>query len=148
MNSIHNLSRVRWQPAVLVAALCIGFLPALHAQEVSASITGIVTDPSGGVIAGAQVEAEDLDRGVSWATASNETGNYALPRLSTGRYSVRVTADGFRAWAFPELLLDVNQRARLDVNMIVGAISDLNRLSRVILGRRLVLQLTRITFPD
>ncbi len=46
-----------------------------YAQEVSAGITGIVTDPSGAAVAAAEVTATDLDRGLNYDTQSNEAGS-------------------------------------------------------------------------
>ncbi len=124
MVTIRNRWRAALRSTALVASGCLALLPGLRAQEVSAGITGIVSDPTGAAIADAQVEVEDLDRGVSWSTRSNEAGNYALPRLQVGRYSARVTADGFRTWILPELVLEVNQRARIDVEMVLGTVSE------------------------
>src|ERR1700683_840504 len=84
------------------------------AQEVSAGITGRVTDPSGSSIANAKVNAKDLDRGVDWPTVSNQDGIYAFPRVPPGRYELRVEAPGFKTYINPEVGLEVNQRARVD----------------------------------
>jgi hypothetical protein len=96
----------------------------LLAQEVSAGITGRVTDTSGGAIVGATVTAKDLDRGTEWPTKTNEDGIYAFPRVPAGQYEVRVEAAGFKTFVQERLLLDVNQRARLDATMQVGGVSE------------------------
>lgn len=98
-------------------------LPIL-AQEVSAGITGRVTDPTGSAVVGASVKAKDLDRGTDFPTTTNEDGIYAFPRLPSGRYSLTVESKGFKTWVNPGFTLEVNQRARLDVAMEVGAISE------------------------
>ena len=116
----HRWARV----AAVIAALAIMAGLPLQAQEVSAGITGIVTDPSGAAIAGAEVTARDLDRGLPYVTQSNESGNYALPRVPPGRYEVRVASEGFRTWLQPEVRLEVNQRARIDVTMELGAVTE------------------------
>jgi len=95
-----------------------------YAQETSAGITGRVTDPSGSAIVGAKVMAKDLDRDTEWPTTSNIDGVYAFPRIPPGRYNLKVEATGFKTWVNPELVLEVNQRARLDISMQVGAISE------------------------
>ena len=87
----------------------------VFAQEVSAGITGRVTDPSGGSIVGANVTAKDLDRGTEWPTKTNEDGIYAFPRIPIGKYELRVEASGFKTYVNPSLALEVNQRARVDV---------------------------------
>ncbi len=109
---------------LLAAALtCLSCWP-LMAQEVSASITGRVTDPSGATIVGASVTAKDLDRLTEWPTTTNEDGIYAFPRIPVGRYQVKVEAKGFRTDITPDLVLEVNQRARVDVRMQVGAVTE------------------------
>ena len=93
-------------------------------QEISAGITGRVTDPSGSAIVNANIAAKDLVRGTEWDTKTNEDGIYAFPRVPAGDYQVRVEASGFKAFVQASLHLDVNQRARLDVPMEVGAVSE------------------------
>src|SRR5438874_11805516 len=107
--------------------LCVfifAFSAPLLSQEVSAGITGRVTDPSGSAIVGATVTAKDLNRGTEWPTKTNAEGIYAFPRIPGGDYEVRVGAPGFKAFVQERLHLDVNERARLDVPMQVGAISE------------------------
>jgi len=96
----------------------------LTAQEVSAGITGHVTDPSGGSIVGAKVKAKDLDRGTDWPTTTNSDGIYAFPRVPPGRYELTVESSGFKTYINKEVGLEVNQRARVDVVMQVGAVSE------------------------
>ncbi|HSU66364.1 MAG TPA: carboxypeptidase-like regulatory domain-containing protein, partial [Tepidisphaeraceae bacterium] len=96
----------------------------MSAQEVSAGITGRVTDPSGSAIAGANVSAKDLDRGTDWPTVTNEDGIYAFPRVPVGRYQVKVESKGFKTNVVPSVTLEVNQRARLDIAMEVGGITE------------------------
>ncbi len=109
---------------LFVATLtCLSCLPVM-AQEVSAGITGRVTDPSGGAIVGAAVTAKDLDRQTQWPTKTNEDGIYAFPRIPVGRYELRIESAGFKAHVDPEIVLQINQRARVDARLEVGAISE------------------------
>src|SRR6266851_887183 len=96
----------------------------VFAQEVSAGITGKVTDPSGAAIVGASVVAKDQDRGTEWPTKTNADGIYAFPRIPVGTYELRVEASGFKTLVQPNIQLEVNQRARIDVPMQVGAITE------------------------
>ena len=102
---------------VLLAANCA-------AQEVSAGITGHVADPTGASIVNAKVNAKDLDRGTDWPTTTNDDGIYAFPRVPPGRYELRVEAPGFKTYVNPNVALEVNQRARVDVTMQVGTQSE------------------------
>jgi hypothetical protein len=105
-----------------VGVLCLSIASA-YAQEVSAGMTGRVTDPSGSAIVGAAVTATDLDRGTEWPTTTNEEGIYTFPRVPNGRYSLKVEAKGFKT-AQSQVTLEVNQRARLDIALQVGAIAE------------------------
>ncbi|HVW85383.1 MAG TPA: carboxypeptidase regulatory-like domain-containing protein, partial [Bryobacteraceae bacterium] len=113
-------------PKRLFAAALVAVVAStpLLAQEVSAGITGRVTDASGGSIANATITAKDIDRGSEWPTKTNDEGIYFFPRIPPGSYEVRVEAPGFKTWITPSLTLQVNQRARLDVAMEVGAVSE------------------------
>ena len=108
---------------VLCAFTMLASLPLLG-QETSAGIVGRVTDPSGSAIVGASVKAKDLDRGTDWPTSTNEDGIYTFPRVPNGRYSLTVEAKGFKTFVNPSFTLEVNQRARMDVSLQVGALTE------------------------
>jgi hypothetical protein len=91
---------------------------------VSAGITGRVTDPTGSAIVGATVTAKDQDRGSEWTSPTNEDGIYAFPRIPVGTYSVKVEAKGFKTSLQQALTLEVNQRARVDMSMQIGGITE------------------------
>ena len=93
-------------------------------QEVTASIVGTVTDPSGAPIKGAEVKATDAERGTVWTAQTNDTGSYNLLRLPIGSYGVKVTAPGFDTAVRPPFALLLNQIARVNVQMKVGKISE------------------------
>jgi len=101
------------------------------AQEVSGAITGSVTDPAGAPIAGASVAAKDVARGVVFTGETNGDGVYYLVRVPTGRYEVRVEAKGFQTSLRPAFELVLNQVARVDVQMVVGSVSQVVEVSGV-----------------
>jgi len=103
--------------SVLVSASLFG-------QETSAGITGRVTDSTGSAVVAASVKAKDLDRDTDWATSTNEDGIFAFPRIPNGRYSLTVGAKGFKSFVNPSLTLEIDQRARVDVTLEVGALSE------------------------
>jgi hypothetical protein len=108
-----------WAVSILLLALA-----PLRAQEVSAGITGRVSDPSGGSIVNAKVTAKDLDRATEWPTVTNVDGIFVFPRVPVGRYELRIEAPGFKTHIDPEIALEVNQRARVDITMEVGAVTE------------------------
>src|SRR5438552_8562312 len=64
-------------------------------QQVTAAITGKVTDPSGAAVPGASVTAKDVERGTVWPTITNNEGFYNLPRVPIGIYEIRAELSGF-----------------------------------------------------
>lgn len=108
--------------SILCAALLL--FPVLPAQEVSASLTGVVSDPSGALVANASVTLRDVNRGTPWQTQTNEAGIYFFPRIPAGNYELRVEAQGFKIATRSNLLLEVNQRARVNIPLEVGAITE------------------------
>lgn len=110
----------------LVAALAVLLLATApnRAQEVSASITGVITDSSGAVVLGAKVSAKDVDRGTAYETTTNQSGVYLFPRIMPGKYEVRIEAKGFKTVLRQDIVLEVNQRARIDAVLEVGALTE------------------------
>lgn len=108
--------------AMLVLLALAGFIPSmLQAQEITGGITGTVTDPSGAAVPNAKVTAHDVARGTDWPTQTNGAGVYNFPRLPVGDYTVSVTAKGFSTSAKSAFELRMNQIARLDFQLKVGA---------------------------
>src|SRR5687767_7713267 len=89
-----------------------------------ATLTGRVTDQSGAVVPEATVTARATDTGASTATETTSEGYYTLPALSPGRYELSVTKQGFVPVKQTGLELTVQQVARLDVTLKVGAMSE------------------------
>jgi hypothetical protein len=115
-----------WLGGVLYVALAaqICWLTPAWSQEVTAAIVGTVTDPSGAPINGANVTATDVERGVIWTAKTNDTGAYTILRIPIGNYRVKVEMRGFAISEVPPFTLVLNQTARVDVAMKVGAVSE------------------------
>src|SRR5260221_3748024 len=109
--------------SLILVALC-GVTQIGLAQEVPASIVGTITEPSGAPIVAAEVTATDVDRGTIWTAKTNDTGGYNLTRLPIGNYSLRVSATGFQAAAYPQFTLVLNQTARVDAQLKVGSAAE------------------------
>ncbi|MDE3181498.1 MAG: TonB-dependent receptor [Acidobacteriota bacterium] len=109
--------------AAFVAATALIPRPAA-AQDITAGLIGTVTDPSGASIPGAKVTAQDTARGTVWTTQTNSAGIYNLPRLPASTYNVTVEAKGFQTAVRPNILLEVDQKARVDVKLSLGTISQ------------------------
>jgi Carboxypeptidase regulatory-like domain len=109
---------------VLTFVGLVAMLTPAWGQEVTAAIVGTVTDPSGAPVKGATVAATDTDRGTVWTAQTNETGAYNLLRLPIGSYGVKVTASGFQTSVHPPFTLELNQTARVNVQLKVGKVSE------------------------
>ncbi len=121
----HTQSHLwRLAASLLLFALALLMPVSLVAQEVTAAINGVVTDPSGAAVAGAKVTAKDLDRGSTFPTTTDGSGFYNLPRLPVGRYEVRVENAGFQAALKSEVVLQLNQNAKIDFSLQVGNVNQ------------------------
>jgi hypothetical protein len=94
------------------------------AQVDTATITGVITDPSGLVIAGARIRATNQATGVEHTTLTNEEGVYVLTALPIGIYDVEITDQGFQTVRRPNVTLNAGTRARVDVQMTVGQVTE------------------------
>ncbi len=92
--------------------------------QVSASISGRVTDPTGATVSGAAVAAVDVETGEKRGTASDEAGRYWIPSLNVGEYEVHVTKDGFQEQVRGGIHLVVGQEALVDFSLRLGSISE------------------------
>ena len=93
-------------------------------QEVTASITGEITDQSGAAVAGAKVTATSEERGVTYTATTNESGLYRIAQLPVGTYGLKVEKAGFAVASHPPFILTLNQVARVDTTMRVGQTSE------------------------
>src|SRR5438876_10638626 len=106
---------------MMLGVLLLGpvFSAPLKAQVAGATVTGTVTDPSGGVIANAQIAAKNGATSLVTTTTSNSDGFYNLPNLLPGDYQFTVTAPGFTTKVL-SITLTVGAKRSLDVGMAVG----------------------------
>ena len=98
-------------------------------QVPTAELTGMVTDPTGAVVAGAQIVITSAGTNAQRSTLTNDAGIYIAPALQPGTYSVRITKPGFRAAQRGDILLQVSQTARLDVQLEVGNVTETVEIS-------------------
>jgi hypothetical protein len=94
------------------------------AQDVRASISGIVTDASGSVVPGATVTATSVERNTTSSTVTSETGNYLVQFLLPGTYRITAELSGFKKFVRENILLQIGDRARIDIALAVGGSSE------------------------
>ena len=107
------------------ALLCCCVLTVVaFAQNDRGTITGEVSDQGSAVVPNAIVVAKNVDTGVEAKTVASGTGNYTIPSLPAGRYTLTVEAPGFKKAVQENIEVQVAQTARIDVKLQVGSVSD------------------------
>jgi hypothetical protein len=115
---------VRLLRAASVSALLLTFLsiPAT-AQTNKAEIVGTVKDANGAVVPGASVTITKVDTGTERKVTSGDAGEYNAPLLDIGRYKVTATKQGFQTTTNENIVLQTNDRVRVDLELKPGDIS-------------------------
>jgi hypothetical protein len=120
-----GLKRITVAGVVMVALfLAAGSFATLSAQVVGATLTGTISDASGGAIAGAQISCKNLATSVTREIVSDSAGFYTLPNLAAGAYTVTVTAAGFTTQVRSDFTLTVGQSEELNMTMTVGQVAQ------------------------
>jgi len=99
------------------------FLSTARAQTVTGSITGRISDPSGAVIAGASVTAENTATSVKTVAQSNAAGVYSIRFLPIGSYTLTIEASGFSLQKISTFSLEIDQTAQVNASLTIGASS-------------------------
>jgi outer membrane receptor protein involved in Fe transport len=92
----------------------------LVAQKDTGSIVGTVKDPSGAVVTGASVEVTDIERGQTFSTKTNDSGDFVASPLHVGRYKVTVEKPGFKKAVSETVDVDVQGRVAVNLTLQVG----------------------------
>jgi Carboxypeptidase regulatory-like domain len=109
---------------ILTFGALILFPSSVRAQTDRATLEGTITDSKGGTIAAAQVQTTELDTGIREDRVTNEHGNYRIPGLAHGGYTVVVTRDGFQTKVVDDVELQVGETHTLDVSLSIGAVTE------------------------
>src|SRR5215218_10367211 len=116
---------MRFIPCKRVLALAVAVVALASSalgQEFRASLTGHVSDPAGAVITGATVRVKNQQTGQETTATTTDEGDYNVPSLLPGRYTVTVEASGFKSAVSQNLELHVNDKATLDMTLEVGQV--------------------------
>src|SRR6187549_3045454 len=121
----HRFGAFMYRKTLSLAVLaCLAAATTLSAQEVRASLSGNVTDPSGAPIPAAQITVTNIAKNTKIVTESNESGLYSTPLLEPAAYTIVVEKNGFRRVVRDNVVLQSLDKARLDVQLQIGAVSD------------------------
>ena len=108
--------------SVSILFLCAG--SAAFAQAGRGSISGLVTDPGGALIPGAQVVLLNRATGVTQHTVTSSSGLYTFISLNPGTYQVTASQTGFKSVAHDKVIVTVDQVTEVNITLSVGAITQ------------------------
>jgi hypothetical protein len=107
----------------LIAMLCT-VLGALSFAQSTATLVGVVKDPSGAVVSNANISAKQPSTGLVRTTTTNASGYYSIASLPVGTYDVTVTAPGFKENVVQGVTLRVDQTADVNIQISLGQVSQ------------------------
>jgi hypothetical protein len=117
------LARAVLSGLALVCAALVTAAP-VHGQAVTGTILGTVTDNTGAVMPGVTVTVTQVETGRSRDIVTDANGEYTAPSIPTGTYTIKAELSGFKSVTLSDIRLSVDQRARIDVKLEVGAMSE------------------------
>ena len=106
---------------LFIAGMLLSFPgTSLYAQQITGTLVGSIHDAQGATVTGATVKATSDETGLAESAISNTQGEYRLGNLAVGRYSLQVTAPGFKTFVQKNIVLTVDQTQQVDATLAVG----------------------------
>lgn len=136
MNTILETPEIPRRPGILQAAartrlsallgcllvlITLAVAPSAHAQGITGSITGTVTDSSGAVVPGATVTVQQVETNALKIVTTSDAGTYTVTQLQPGHYNVKVEKGGFKAQEQKGITLVIDQTAVINAQLTVGS---------------------------
>ena len=107
---------------LLLLTLCVALLA--RAQSTNATLSGIIVDPAGKAIPGAEIQILNEATGVRYSGLTNGDGIYAVTILPPGEYRIQVAKPGFKTLIKPGIVLNVQSAVVLNFTLPIGATSE------------------------
>jgi Carboxypeptidase regulatory-like domain len=117
-------SRVSFYFQTLVLFLCLALHILSASAQVGASLSGVITDQTGAVLAGVDVSLKNLDTGVTRTTTTDDAGRYYASDLPLGRFEIHAARKGFADETRTGITLVVGEDATVDLRMQVSPVSQ------------------------
>ena len=105
----------------LLVPLLLALTCAAAMAQANSSVNGIVTDQTGAVVSGAQIQLTDPATGISRSTISDSAGLYQIAGLNAAKYDMKVTANGFETYTQNGIVVNISANFRVDVRLVVGS---------------------------
>src|ERR1700682_515432 len=109
--------------SLLIIVFNLSLAVSIYSQVTGATLSGTISDPSGGVIPGAQISIRNTATGINKDFQADSDGYYTAPNLAPGTYEVRITAKGFNTTILT-VTLAVGAQQQLNIPMKVGEASQ------------------------
>jgi Carboxypeptidase regulatory-like domain len=122
-NDVRRRREIWRYAAVLGFWLSLGLVNVANGQTV-ASISGTITDPNGGALAGANVTVKNVETGLQRLVTADAAGRYDVESLPIGQYEVRAEAPGFQTETRTGVTLVVGQQAQVNLTLRVGEVQE------------------------
>ena len=107
----------------MLLALCVAV--ATFSQNITATLTGTVTDPSGAVVSGATVTIHDDNTNADVRSVTTDSaGLYTATNLPVSTFTVKISAPGFKNFVAQQVVLHVGDHRTLDAVLQVGQVSE------------------------
>jgi hypothetical protein len=125
-------ARPAGKSSLLILAIASLLLVALPSRAATGgSITGVVSDPNGALIAGGILRLINTAQQTTYRAVSDREGHYNFPNLPVGKYDLDIAAPGFSPQKKTNLTIDTDSALRVDVSLLVGAQTDTVMLTDV-----------------
>jgi hypothetical protein len=118
-----------WGFALVMVLGSLSVCQTAWGQQTTAAITGTVEDAAGAALNDATVSARDTERGTSQTTKTSSGGVFNFNNLPIGTYELKAESAGFDSEVLPPITLVLNERARVDFKMKVGAVTNTVQVS-------------------
>jgi hypothetical protein len=109
---------------ILLLSLLLGLAVSASNAQTAASISGTVTDATGGFLPAAAVTVRNLETGSVRLITADDSGRYAATALEVGQYEIRAEKTGFRPELRTGITLVVGQHAEIDLTLVVGPVQE------------------------
>src|SRR4051812_6477878 len=109
---------------LVFALIAAAFSPLVNAQSITGDLVVDVTDSSGGVLATAHLALTEIETGIKQDAVTDNDGKALFSQLKPGRYRLSVSAPGFQVREVTEIRIQVGQRARVQVELAVGQVTE------------------------
>src|SRR5262249_13631984 len=127
---MKTTAKLLWGCVLVIGLSCMLMTPA-SAQTYTATVTGAVSDAQGASVPKVKVVATNQGTKLEYSSQTSDSGVYTIPFLPVGDYVLTVEATGFKKLVSNAITLEVNQTARVDLQLQVGGVNEVVNIADV-----------------